>query len=218
MKTLQEFYDEFDSPLPNAILRKWPHGHIMQKWAENPLLYSQAFGRGDDFSKNVCGHSGIDMATFHRDKVCASHDGIVSNLRTDRNSLGGLIVYLDSPMLRNKDGRTVYVKTAYAHLDDFAVRAGQRVKKGDVLGYEGNTGFVISGGTPYWGNAPAGVGTHLHFGVYVFKANDQPLYPNCMNNSVDPLPIIMQDNPNYGGTLVLLENLASWLRKQLPKL
>ena len=46
------------------------------------------------------------------------------------------------------------------------MKPGQRVKQGDFIGYGGYTGFVVSGTTEYWGNAPAGKGTHLHFGVY----------------------------------------------------
>lgn len=56
--------------------------------------------------------------------------------------------------------------TVYCHLDEIAVEPGQVVKQGDLLGYEGNTGFVVSGGTQYWGDAPAGKGVHLHFGLY----------------------------------------------------
>ncbi len=42
----------------------------------------------------------------------------------------------------------------YAHLDGFAVESGDKVKKGEILGYVGNTGNAIT--TP----------PHLHFGIY----------------------------------------------------
>ena len=54
----------------------------------------------------------------------------------------------------------------YFHAGKILVQNGQKVKAGDALCLEGNTGFVVSGSTPYWGNAPAGKGTHLHFGIY----------------------------------------------------
>lgn len=41
----------------------------------------------------------------------------------------------------------------YAHLDSFA-ESGDKVKKGDILGYVGNTGNAIT------------MPPHLHFGIY----------------------------------------------------
>jgi hypothetical protein len=46
------------------------------------------------------------------------------------------------------------------------VTVGQHVKAGDVVGRMGNSGFVVSGGVPYWGQAnPDKKGTHLHWTV-----------------------------------------------------
>ena len=75
--------------------------------------------------------------------------------------------------------------------------------------------------TPYWGTAPPGVGTHLHFGLYEF------IYKNGVwvgrNNAVlmysfDPLPWLTDPNPeddkiegDWGGTLALLKNMGSFL-------
>jgi murein DD-endopeptidase MepM/ murein hydrolase activator NlpD len=42
----------------------------------------------------------------------------------------------------------------YAHLDRHAVSAGQRVRKGEIVGFIGNTGNART-------TAP-----HLHFGIY----------------------------------------------------
>jgi len=48
-------------------------------------------------------------------------------------------------------------KTRYMHLDAFAVEKGTTVSKGDIIGYVGNTGNVVS--------SKGGSGAHLHFEV-----------------------------------------------------
>jgi murein DD-endopeptidase MepM/ murein hydrolase activator NlpD len=52
------------------------------------------------------------------------------------------------------------VSTSYAHLSKAAVKEGVQVKRGDVIGYVGNTG--------------RSTGAHLHYGVIV---NDVPVNP-----------------------------------------
>ena len=49
------------------------------------------------------------------------------------------------------------------------LKVGDIIKVGQAIGLEGNTGFVVSGKTAYWGDAPNQIGTHLHFGVYIVK-------------------------------------------------
>jgi murein DD-endopeptidase MepM/ murein hydrolase activator NlpD len=53
------------------------------------------------------------------------------------------------------------MQTWYAHLSDFAVSTGQEVKKGDVIGYVGNTGIST--------------GPHLHFEVHIDGVANDPL-------------------------------------------
>ena len=52
------------------------------------------------------------------------------------------------------------ISTRYGHLDRFSVEAGQRVKKGDIIGYVGSTG--------------RSTGPHLHYEVLL---RSQPLNP-----------------------------------------
>jgi len=63
--------------------------------------------------------------------------------------LGGKYVWLSGGMFGLGSARYYY-----AHLDDFAVESGDKVKKGEVIGYVGNTGNART--TP----------PHLHFGIY----------------------------------------------------
>lgn len=220
MKRLEFLYG-MKSPLPNAVMKKWPNGNVVQLWGENPALYSAAAGRFDDFHTYVGGHMGIDIATKHRDPVYAAHDGIVTITHGSRTGQGGLEVWLTSPDLDDETPGNSRVSTVYCHLDEYVVKVGNQLKQGDLIGYEGNTGFVVSGGTTYWGNAPAGKGTHLHFGLYEYKkdqwGNWQARYVNVLRNTSEPLQYLTEtpENP-YGdlsGFAVVLNNAAAYLAK-----
>ncbi len=58
----------------------------------------------------------------------------------------------------------------YWHLSSITARVGQEVKKGDVLGLSGATGFAT--------------GPHLHFGIKQLNKLDEGI-----NGWVDPLPL-----------------------------
>jgi hypothetical protein len=98
-------------------------------------------------------HEGIDIFARKGTPVVAICDGIiVSKGNTPR---GGKVLWLQStthPM-------TVY----YAHLDQHKAKAGQFVRKGQVIGTVGNTGNARY--TP----------AHLHFGIYKYSGAVNPL-------------------------------------------
>jgi murein DD-endopeptidase MepM/ murein hydrolase activator NlpD len=89
-------------------------------------------------------HQGIDIFAPRGTPVVAAADGWISS--TSPNQLGGNVVWLWDP----KRGHTLY----YAHLDRHAVATGQPVRRGDVIGYVGNTGNART------------TSPHLHFGIY----------------------------------------------------
>ncbi len=90
-------------------------------------------------------HYALDMRAPRGTAVLAADDGRVGRLGT--TPLGGNILYVTDP-----DDRFVYY---YAHLDRHArgLSVGDRVRKGEVIGYVGTTGNAPD-------NAP-----HLHFQV-----------------------------------------------------
>jgi murein DD-endopeptidase MepM/ murein hydrolase activator NlpD len=53
-------------------------------------------------------------------------------------------------------------RTRYAHMHDFAVKRGQQVKRGDLIGYVGNTGLST---------AP-----HLHYEVFINNQRVDPVH------------------------------------------
>lgn len=101
-------------------------------------------------------HKGIDIGGKIGDDVLVALDGEVVYAEFNNGGYGNLIIVKhDSDML-----------TYYGHLDDFYVKTGDVVKKGDIIGALGNTGFST--------------GPHLHFELRVD------------GNPVDPYDYIIQ--------------------------
>ena len=220
MKRVEALYS-MTSPVKGAVFKKWPaaNGVLRQGWGENPALYSAAANRHDTFHTAFGGHMGIDIAGAHRTPIVAAHDGFVTQCWGDRVRQGGLEVWIESWAYDGEVPENSKHTTVYSHLDEWVVRPGQRVVKGELIGYMGNTGFVISGGTQYWGNAPAGKGTHLHFGLYEFKkALDGSWYPrfvNVLRNTSDPLPYVTETPTNPDGDLTYLAAILNRMKQFL---
>jgi len=87
-------------------------------------------------------HSGVDLAAPTGTPVYATADGIVG--RANWFSSYGLFIQIE---------HGANLQTRYAHLSKLAVADGQRVKKGDLIGYVGSTG--------------RSTGPHLHYEVRV---------------------------------------------------
>ena len=94
-------------------------------------------------------HHAIDIHAPRGTPVVAVADGTV--LKLHQGARGGIAVYL-----LDEDGQTRYY---YAHLDGYAegLREGQRVERGEVIGFVGDTG-----------NAQPG-DYHLHFSVAILE-------------------------------------------------
>lgn len=184
-------------PLRNLNLLRFPYGNVFQYYGENCKLYTKAFRKMG--SPSLC-HNGIDVGTFELDSVLASHDGIVLKADFGETTHGNGVWILSDPY----DGGKRAVLTAYFHLDTLLVQTGDRVAAGELIGTEGNTGFIVVGSTPYWGDAPAGKGVHLHYGVYPLiaclpseleytiggKPFRKELRGNKTNGAADPLPFL----------------------------
>jgi murein DD-endopeptidase MepM/ murein hydrolase activator NlpD len=113
---------------------------------------SAAFGnRADPFTGLRDFHPGIDISTPLGTKVVAPADGVVV-FSGPKGAYGNAI------MIDHQYG----IVTKYGHLDRFNVRAGQRVRRGDVIGFVGNTGRST---------AP-----HLHYEVWVRDQTQNPIH------------------------------------------
>ena len=91
-------------------------------------------------------HDAVDILAPRDTPIHAVEDGTIAKLFFSK--AGGVTIYQFDP--------TRQFCYYYAHLERYAsgVRDGQRVARGDVIGYVGTSG-----------NAPPGT-PHLHFGVY----------------------------------------------------
>lgn len=75
-------------------------------------------------------HAGIDFSAPQGTPIFATGDGVVEFAEFNKTS-GNVIT------INHGYG----YKTKYLHMSNFAVRNGQKVKRGDVIGYVGNTGL-----------------------------------------------------------------------------
>ncbi|MDF2662441.1 MAG: hypothetical protein K0Q94_5232 [Paenibacillus sp.] len=101
-------------------------------------------------------HTAIDLAAKEGTPIKATNDGIVA--LADSLYLTGNAIYLDHGM---------GLFSQYAHLSELRVKTGDRVKKGDIIGLVGTTGFST--------------GPHLHF---TFWMHNVPTNPNLFFDTV----------------------------------
>ncbi len=86
-------------------------------------------------------HEGMDFTAKKGTPIYASGNGKV--VRAGRSATYGNVVYID---------HGYGYETRYAHMSKIATRKGNKVKRGDLIGYVGNTG--------------RSVGPHLHYEVH----------------------------------------------------
>lgn len=119
---------------------------------ENLKQMASGFGyRTDPFTKARKMHEGMDFTAKTGSPIYATGDGVVAKADNTASGYGNHIV------IRHGFG----YETLYAHLSKYKARAGQRVKRGDVIGYVGSTG--------------RSEGPHLHYEVHKDKKVVNPL-------------------------------------------
>ena len=114
---------------------------------------SSPFGsRVDPFTSKWRFHEGIDIAAPHGEPIYAVQEGTVIYSGW-KGGYGKCIIidhkYPDIPKIP-------HIQTKYAHNSKNIVKKGQRVRRGEIIGYIGSTG--------------RSTGPHLHFEV-IYKGN-----------------------------------------------
>ena len=103
--------------------------------------------RIDPFTKKRRRHFGMDFSVVRGTPVYATGNGIIK--RVDNRAAGfGKHIRIDHGF--------GYV-SIYAHLDKYNVKRGQKVKRGQIIGFVGNTGRSV---------AP-----HLHYEIVRMEKN-----------------------------------------------
>ena len=109
---------------------------------KNMYNVTSGFGmRYHPILKTLRRHTGVDITAPRGTPVYATADGVVSWKQTYEGY--GISVLINHGFS---------YETLYAHLSKKTVRPGQKVKRGDLIGYVGNTGLSI--------------GPHLHYEVW----------------------------------------------------
>lgn len=106
-------------------------------------------GRSDPFTGEAANHGAIDISSRTGQPVRSPADGIVVKAEW-ANGYGNVIFV----------SHGYGYATRYAHLSGFKVKPGQRIKRGEVLGFVGSTG--------------RSTGPHLHYEV---RLNGQAVNP-----------------------------------------
>lgn len=105
-------------------------------------------------------HAGMDFTAPPGTEVYASGDGTIESVLSSKRGMGNYITV----------NHGFGYSSLYAHLESFNVKAGQKVHRGDVIGYVGNTGMSV---------AP-----HLHYEIKLNGVNVDPV--NYFFNDLTP--------------------------------
>lgn len=104
-------------PVSNKDLSRTASGY---GWRIHPIYKIRKF------------HEGMDFTAPTGTEIYATADGVISEIETNEHRGYGNMAMIDHGY--------GYI-TLYAHMDRIKVKLGQHVKRGDIIGYVGNTGL-----------------------------------------------------------------------------
>ena len=168
------------------------------RWPLDHSRITNAFGAGHPGSFIVNGktfHEGIDLSTFCGDHVTAAHDGVVLAAGRHDDAFIGWIGDVDAyranlTAARAWRTRAIAVviddgngyRSIYLHFNLVTVKVGDVVHAGDMLGYEGSTGYAT--------------GCHLHYGLFSpLETATFRLDPSLVNRYDMPSKVLARIDP-----------------------
>ncbi|UTV27230.1 M23 family metallopeptidase [Photobacterium atrarenae] len=118
-------------------------------------------------------HRGLDFAANTGTPIYAPADGVIEAVRPSKKGSGNFI----------KLNHSLGFATTYSHLSRFNVKRGQFVRKGDLIGWSGNTGLST--------------GPHLHYEI------------RFLGRALNPRPFV-EWTPESFDTLFEKEKTVQW--------
>ena len=145
-------FEQAANPTFKALFTNWKKLDQLQDGviaipSEKPVktaAFTSGFGvRSDPFRGGAAMHAGIDLSGPSGTPIYATADGVITDASYNRGGYGNLV--------KIDHGRGI--ETRYGHLSVFAVKPGQRINRGDMVGRMGSTG--------------RSTGNHLHYEVRI---------------------------------------------------
>lgn len=153
--------DETGSPAPAASVS------VPSRMPLNNAALTSSYGmRTHPVIGGRRAHKGVDLAAPTGTPIYATADGVVS--KAERFSSYGLYVSIE---------HGAQIQTRFAHMSRIAVANGERVNKGDIIGYVGSTG--------------RSTGPHLHYEVRID------------GRAVNPIPYMVETEAQEAYALAL---------------
>ncbi len=145
---------------------------------KNLKMIASGFGyRIDPLYKTIKMHTGLDFAAAIGTPIYSSGNGVVKSAQYEQSGYGNCVV------INHGYG----YQTLYGHMSRIAARPGQKVNRGDIIGYVGSTG--------------KSTGPHLHYEV--IKGNTKINPVNFFYNDLTPseyqqmLEVSSQNNQSF---------------------
>lgn len=105
-------------------------------------------------------HSGLDIANKLNTPVCSAFSGKVLECGTNK-AYGNYII------MRHSDNLTTF----YGHLNSIKVKQNMNIRRGEIIGYMGSTGYST--------------GPHLHFEIRINQRSVDPAYALKGNENIE---------------------------------
>jgi len=142
--------DQFNYIYQRLLEKKSNLDHTPSIWPTQGYLIRGYGVKSDPFTGEQKLHSGLDISNRIGTPVVVTADGVVAST-SYQSGLGNTIV------VDHGNG----FQTVYGHLSQFKAKEGQKVRRGELIGLIGNTGYST--------------GPHLHYEVVRFGGTINPV-------------------------------------------
>lgn len=172
-KEIEKIEQELKISIDPSSLPKPEKGVLA--WPLSEQVITQYFGNTPFATKNSqvyggMGHNGIDLRASVGTEITASEKGrVIGTGNTDAACKGvsyGKWILIEHPN---------NLSTLYSHLSLIKAKENDIIKKGQVIGYSGDTGYIT--------------GPHLHFAVFAAKAVKVSTMQSKVCGTIMKLPI-----------------------------